>query len=77
MAKRYGTRDQDCNGVIDSRQGYPAPVVSSDTARPGCGPFEIFGPRDLEYPYAYINTKLDSPVACSEEDPCFCYTEPL
>ena len=73
----YNTRDQDCNGVIDADQDYPITVVDEDATRPGCGPIPLGNPRTTVYPYAWLNTKLDSEVACSEAEPCFCYTEPL
>ena len=68
----YSTRDQDNDGVLDSFQDYPIPVVSG--LPPGCWPVEVGTPGFDTYPFACI-TPLDGAVGnCSDSFPCFCLT---
>lgn len=68
----YNTRDQDGNGILDSNQDYPIPVVGG--LPPGCWPVEPGTPgfETTEFPFACITPLEDAIGECSDNFPCFC-----
>jgi len=73
----YSTRDQNNNGILDSNEDYPNVFSADDATPPGCWPVD---PLVLSvnpnfpnpFPFACVNTNLDSPAECSDIFPCFC-----